>query len=398
MTTGQALWAGIAPKHVPALVGVVLLAVLAGLWRALDRDAAAGPARTVAERWATVLLVVAAAVHLALPLGHTPGPVLTIGFLASGAAYGWLAMRVRPGRRWRTTAALLVVATLVGYVSVVTTGGEEADQVGLATALVELMILGLALVPVREPGRPRRLARAAGSAATATAVVLVGVVVWVAAFVAHDTAPPATAATAAASTDHDHGHGHASRSQAGVVMRPTGADHHPTASQVAAATALATATTNATAPYADLDAALAAGYRATGRLSGVDVHLERRAYLADGRTLDPTRPETLVYAAGHGRALLLGAVFQMEVAGRAAPEPGGPLTRWHAHNVCVSALPPGFGVASPYGGCPPLTLAFTTVEMMHVWTVPNPRGPFAEGLDETWVRGELARAGRPFSA
>ena len=38
-----------------------------------------------------------------------------------------------------------------------------------------------------------------------------------------------------------------------------------------------------------------------------------------------------------GRATLLGVVFVMEKAGVAAPEPGGPITRWHAHNICLTA-------------------------------------------------------------
>jgi hypothetical protein len=33
--------------------------------------------------------------------------------------------------------------------------------------------------------------------------------------------------------------------------------------------------------------------------------------------------------------------------------------------------------------------------MMHVWTVDNPGGPYAEGLDEAWVRAYHAEHGRP---
>jgi len=141
------------------------------------------------------------------------------------------------------------------------------------------------------------------------------------------------------------------------------------------------------ARYADLNAALAAGYRIPGaQATGTDVHLENPDYTKDGRVLDPQRPEMLVYSIMDDRATLLGVVYVMQVAGRAAPEPGGPVTRWHAHNICVSLLPPGLGIVSPYGGCPAFSVNLTSPEMMHVWVVDNPAGPYADGLDAAWVR------------
>jgi hypothetical protein len=289
---------------------------------------------------------------------------------------------------------------------VVVGGGEEADQVGMATALVELAALGLAMVPSpasgSRAGRPRRLARFAGGATTVTAVFVVGAVVWVASFVAHQAEhAEATEAAAAASEiqatgQHTHEHEHASRVQAGVIMRPVGAEHHATDAQRGAADALAAATAQAVARYADLNVALADGYRAGLGMQGADVHLENKAYKSDGLTLDPGKPEMLVYAVDGGRATLLGVVYVMEVAGRPGPTPGGPITRWHAHNLCISAVPPGMGVVSPYGGCPALSVSVTSPEMMHVWVVDNPAGPFADGLDKEWVWAYHARHGRPY--
>jgi hypothetical protein len=123
--------------------------------------------------------------------------------------------------------------------------------------------------------------------------------------------------------------------------------------------------------------------------------MENPAFKNDGRVLDPQRPETLVYAIEDGRATLLGVVYVMERAGVAAPQPGGPITRWHAHNICLTLLPPGFGIVSPFGSCPALSLNVTTPEMMHVWVVDNPAGPFAEGLDAAWVRAFHADHGLP---
>jgi len=404
MNSWEAFWVGIAPQHAPALVAAAILPVLViaarrfrtrtradlGLTGPLPR-----PTGTL-EVWAAWLLGIAAAVHLALPLGHFDGPLLAAAFLGSGAAYAWLAMRALEGRSWRLLSSLLLIATLIAYLVVSGAGGEEPDQVGIATALVELVALGLCLVPVRQPGRPRRFARFAGSAATVAITFGVGVVVWVSSFLAHaatDTdvaSNPEGAVEAVGHTgDHAHEHDHVARAQAGVIMRPIGG-HHPSTTQQKAATLLADATRTAMARYANLDAALAAGYKLPKPGTGTDVHLENKAFTRDGRVLDPQRPEMLVYAIVDGRATLLGVVFVMERAGAPGPDPGGPVTRWHAHNICLTALPPGFGIVTPFGSCPALSVNVTSPEMMHVWIVENPGGPFAEGLDAKWVRGYLA--------
>jgi hypothetical protein len=41
-------------------------------------------------------------------------------------------------------------------------------------------------------------------------------------------------------------------------------------------------------------------------------------------------------------------------------------------------------------------VSLTTPEMMHVWVVDSPAGPFAEGLDKEWVRAYHAQHGLPF--
>lgn len=387
MNPVESLLTGIAPQHLPALVA----GLLAALWLA-TRTAPAGS--TLVQRWAATLLGVSAAVHLALPLHPHHGPLVAAGFVASGAGFAVLAHRAHHGRSWRLAAALLVIATLGGYLAALG-AGEEPDQVGIATALVELATLGLAAVPGAQPVRPRRVARVAAAAGTVFAVFLVGAVIWVAAFQAHDASAAPVTAAADESAEHDH-HDHAGRAQAGMLMRPLGQSHHPTEAQQRAAAELAAQTRQATARYTDLRAALADGYRTSLSKTGTDVHLENKANGKDGAVLDPQRPEMLVYAVEGGRATLLGVVYVMERAGRAGPQPGGPITRWHAHNLCATALPPGLGIVSPYGGCPALSVSVASPEMMHVWTVDNPGGAFAESLDESWVRELNARSGLPY--
>jgi len=400
----DAFWVGIAPQHVPALVAACLLPVLVfGVRRLRAPGARPSPAVGAVRLWAAWLLGIAAAVHLALPLGHFDGPLLTIAFLGSGAAYAWLAMRALEGRSWRLLAALLLIGTLISYLVVAGSGGEEPDQVGIATALVELAALGLCLVPGREPRRPRRFRRFAGSTATVFVTFGVGTTIWISSFLAHaatDTdvsaAPDGSVGAIGHTGDHAHEHDHAARAQAGVIMRPI-ADHHPTLTQQQEADRLAVATREATQRYATLDAAVAAGYEVPNPGTGTGVHMDNKKFKNDGRVLDPERPETLVYSIEGGRATMLGVVFVMERAGRAGPEPGGPITRWHAHKICLTLLPPGFGIVTPFGTCPALSVNVTSPEMMHVWVIDNPSGAFAEGLDDTWVRAYHAEHGRPYS-
>ncbi|MBV1849716.1 hypothetical protein [Catellatospora tritici] len=391
MNPVETLLTGIAPEHTAALTaGILACCFLPWL---------AGPAVNQVARWAYVLLGAAAVVHLALPLGHRDSAWLTAGFLLSGVAYGVLAWRARGDRRgWRFGTAVLVPLNLLAYLIVIGRGGEEADQVGIAAALVELVAFGLAVVPQRRPGRPRRFLRALGSTSTVFAVFATGAVVWISTLVAHQAAGASAGATQAPAVGHSHAHGHEHllRAQAGVIMRQLIGDHHPSAAQADAAAHLAADTRQSVRRFAKLSDALAAGYQLpiTGK-TGPDVHMDNPAFKSDGAVLDPRRPETLVFTIEDGKATLLGVVYVIERAGVAGPEPGGPVTRWHAHNLCISLAPPGIGVVTPYGGCPTLSVALTTPEMMHVWVVDPPGGAFAEGVDAKWARDYHRTHGLP---
>jgi hypothetical protein len=392
MNMWESFLVGIAPDHWPALMAAILLPV--GIWvvrRLRGPLSMTGPGPQPAreplsllDKWIAVLLAVTAVVHLALPLGHHDEPVLLIGFVGSGVAWAWLAMRVVERKRYRLMAIGLAVATLIGYLVIVGGGNEEADQVGIATALDELAIIAFCMVPTRRPGRPRRFARFAASGGTIFVVVVVGAVIWIGSFLAHAATGKPTQPSAA-SGEHNHAHEHAARAQAGIITHPHGGEA-PTAEQKAAADKLAADTRAATAKYADVRAALAAGYRMSLQKSGASVHMERKANQKDGKILDPNAPEQLVYAIEDGKATLLGVVYQMPTAGVPGPAIGGPLTSWHSHNICGSVVPPGIGIVSPFGGCPVFSVDVTIPEMMHVWVVDNPNGAFAEGLDDKWVK------------
>jgi Spy/CpxP family protein refolding chaperone len=60
-------------------------------------------------------------------------------------------------------------------------------------------------------------------------------------------------------------------------------------------------------------------------------HLRQRGYEQDGRVLDPSRPESLVYWwPRRGRPVLVGFMYRAPVGRR--PSFGGPLLIWHGHD------------------------------------------------------------------
>jgi hypothetical protein len=85
---------------------------------------------------------------------------------------------------------------------------------------------------------------------------------------------------------------------------------------------------------------------------------------------------------GHHPPILLGAMY-IESGDVNGPQVGGGLTRWHAHLVvCEGGKPTiaGFGVQLR-GFCDPSTWHDRyTAQMLHVWVVPYPGGPFSDDL------------------
>lgn len=132
------------------------------------------------------------------------------------------------------------------------------------------------------------------------------------------------------------------------------------AQQQTAATDLLVRTQAATAKYADLATARAAGYdlqaslakaekkkpgladalkKADAGMPAMDgqmkmLHVGNTANKADGKVLDPSAPETLMYGyAGNGHWKLMGVMYTArESYPQAPPDPGGPITRWHYHS------------------------------------------------------------------
>ena len=347
----------VSPAHAIGLVAGLVALPIALLILRRQRGWAAATGTTQA---AAVLMFVSGGVHLGL-IGHhlQTQPLTSALFLANGVLFIGLAFSVA-WRQWRLASALLLVATIVGYLVYVGVGFEGPDQVGIATKLLELTALGFVLVPVRGEKRRRHPVVRWVSLGAALPVLLVMTtgVVWI---------------VALARPDPQHAH-------AGATLQAT--NRLPTQSQWAAANELYRETKAAITPYQDWHVAWAAGYRPGGSQTLPSTHWMNQRYVEAGYVLDPHHPQGLVYANSKRGPVLLGAMFQMKRIGVFGPDPGGPVTAWHEHeNICFTPFGFEFSLMTPTSTCPIGAIDITAAAMLHVWIVDNPAGPFAVDID-----------------
>jgi hypothetical protein len=141
------------------------------------------------------------------------------------------------------------------------------------------------------------------------------------------------------------------------------------AKERAAATKLVDDTRAATLKYADYEEASRAGYRPNARAGPRATHHPNPSLMRDGKVLDPSAPESLMYwTAPDGRKVLVGAVYKAGPT-EEAPAPGGELTAWHTHaggTMCHPALEED---------CPD-----DTMRMLHVFFFDGVQDPFAETM------------------
>lgn len=137
--------------------------------------------------------------------------------------------------------------------------------------------------------------------------------------------------------------------------------------------------------WSDARVAERAGFRSIGDGFTGTEHLINQAFLKDNSTLDPDRPESLVYDTTSGGRRLVAAMFMLAPGTplSAVPDVGGALVQWHIHdNLCFS--PSGFvqGITNAAGACPAGQVKPKPTPMVHVWITKNACGPFAalEGI------------------
>ena len=129
--------------------------------------------------------------------------------------------------------------------------------------------------------------------------------------------------------------------------------------------------------------AYAAGYRSIGDTKSVVEHYVNWSYIDDGHILDPARPESIVFQRRDGAPVAVAAMYSLPFGSTFAdvPDVGGALTQWHVHrNLCLTDDPTQkiiLRFTAADGSCPAGTSKASDTPMLHVWTVPNPCGPFA---------------------
>jgi hypothetical protein len=174
----------------------------------------------------------------------------------------------------------------------------------------------------------------------------------------------------------------------------------PTSAQVRAAKKLVTTTKGGLARFVDLRAALAAGYAPHRPGREAFKHYFNPTYVTDGRALDPTRPEGLLYAYTNRGPVVVAAIYLMNRAGDPPSAVGGCLTHWHVHhNLCSSDPANGLitGVRTRQGRCPPGQVAWAAPPMLHTWVIDIPGGPFAHRFSGGAVFRQLRATPRRFS-
>jgi hypothetical protein len=260
--------------------------------------------------------------------------------------------------------------------------GIALVAVGLAGALAALVLDARATRPLSTPAR----VGLAGAAVT-LALAAGGAGVW--------------AASAGGHRDHEQ------LTAAGTGGGQAGPEagehaHGPNLPDVAAATdeqqaraeALWKASVASAERWRDPVAAVAAGFRFRDGETGPErrgrfLHVPNPAWRADGRVLDPDRPETLVYWNGPGGELTLVGVMYTAARGAPGPAVGGPITRWHDHESCRDPDTRAKLGRPVDGTCPQGQGYRRSGEMMHVWFTGDLATAFARRAPVAALRAAL---------
>jgi hypothetical protein len=172
-----------------------------------------------------------------------------------------------------------------------------------------------------------------------------------------------------------------------AAVAPT---RQPTAAELQAATKLMLDTRAAVTKFASLGVAVAGGYKPMEPPNGEIVHYVNPSYMVDADILDPNHVQSLIYYNGAHGPVLIGAMYIMPSRAVDGPDIGGPLTVWHQHsNICFDNAT-GIAVAFVHsdtfdstdksGSCPRGSTLKLTPQMLHVWLIDNPDGPFASTM------------------
>lgn len=121
------------------------------------------------------------------------------------------------------------------------------------------------------------------------------------------------------------------------------------------------------------------------KMYGDPVHFVNKEYVFDGETLNPDKPEVLMYYKTEQGEFLMGVMFI--AVGQRGPQVAGPLTKWHFHidrGMCYERGVLPIGRHEEGGSCESGFPNPRSPEMLHVWFFDHPEGRFATkmGLSE----------------
>jgi hypothetical protein len=329
----------------------------------------------------------AAAVHFAMvPVHAGESRLEALGF----ATAGWLGLAFAVAILLRPSYPVLAggVVLHLGLVGVWgwsrTAGWEEVGTVDVVTVAMEAALVILASLALRGP------VRLPLAPSLALAALLCGVTT--------------VAVTAPSTAEHGHGsggethevalaaetHAHAETVSAPVEETESGDglahEHHlptsgaaPTSEQLLRAADLVTRTTAAISPrFDDTEAARAAGFIPLQGEQATFVHWVNMAWLGNENVLDPAEPESLVYRSTPDGQVLEAAMYILPRKGMPIPDVGGSLTAWHNHgDLCFRTSDARIVGTTANGPCPTGSVNVPTPDMLHVWIVEHPGGPFA---------------------
>jgi len=330
---------------------------------------------SLTRRVAAVAVWYSALLHAVLVFTHEPSGytvLYAVGALALALAGWWIAKNVRP----RLSVSIVVSSIAAFWVL-----GAPADQLGMVTKLLEILALAMLAVPAASSSRWRRMAPV-GVVSLVAVTALAG---FVGAFV---------------TVGADGGH-HGGEYPAPGTLVPYIERLEPTPEESHFASDLHADLVVATERYRDPAVAEQAGYQ-VGVIRGSDHHAQNPALIGDGRILDPSYPESLIYAESPYGPVLVGVMFEMDGFNGRGPTNGGPIMLWHAHeNICFGLLPMTIaGLESPFGNCPVGSINVPqTGEMLHAWIVPGVPVEDQWGhVDEEWLAEYLELHGEHLAA
>ena len=127
------------------------------------------------------------------------------------------------------------------------------------------------------------------------------------------------------------------------------------------------------------------------KMYGDPVHFVNVEYVFDGETLNPEKPEVLMYYRTEEGDFLMGVMYL--AIGERGPQVAGPLSRWHYHidrRMCYERGVLPIGAVNQAGECEAGFANVRSPEMLHVWFFDHPDGRFATTMG---LSGALLKTG-----